>query len=242
MTSPARRPYRISEKLNMETRYAHIRSHSSSPLLRHLTPNRSLGSLEEADISSEEQSTEWKQAFLEKRDELQQALKEVEWARKQAELIVHEKVIAASLVRSPARFRPRRRRRALTRGFHPFREHAAGVLSRACRLDADEGGVSAPRLRGQDSPARRDRPPPPQRRRAAQGPRQPRLNGQCVCVCVWSAAPRKSRHASRGTQAAERKRRHGNRRMPAAPREPSHDLVGPAGRLGLRIAGPYRHR
>ena len=213
----------------METRYAHIRSHSSSPLLRHLTPNRSLGSLEEADISSEEQSTEWKQAFLEKRDELQQALKEVEWARKQAELIVHEKVIAASLVRSPARFRPRRRRRALTRGFHPFREHAAGVLSRACRLDADEGGVSAPRLRGQDAPARRDRPPPPQRRRAAQGPRQPRLNGQCVCVCVVGSTAqietRKPRHASCGTQAATRKPPYASRAARAEPREPRRGTV-----------------
>jgi uncharacterized coiled-coil DUF342 family protein len=49
-------------------------------------------------FDTDQEKAAWRDAFNEKRDELQQALKEVEWARQQAESLVREKVVAASLV------------------------------------------------------------------------------------------------------------------------------------------------
>jgi hypothetical protein len=96
--SPTRKPYHISEKIGSESNVEHNQSHLSASMQRHGTPNFLLGSLDEAGIPGEDPRILWKQSFFQKRDELQQALKEVEWARRQAELIVEEKVLAASLV------------------------------------------------------------------------------------------------------------------------------------------------
>lgn len=87
MTPPSRRPYRLTEKISGDSKLQYDRP-----------PSSTLGSLDESEIPGDDPGIFWRQTFFEKRDELQQALKEVEWARKQAELIVEEKVIAASLV------------------------------------------------------------------------------------------------------------------------------------------------
>jgi len=70
----------------------------ASPILnyRGLSPT-------DPDLHGDHEKTAWRDAYNEKRDELQQALKEVEWARKQAESIVHEKVVAASLMKEAFR-------------------------------------------------------------------------------------------------------------------------------------------
>jgi len=83
--------------------------------------------LNETDPLVEIQQT-WKQEFFEKRDELQQALKEVEWARKQAELIVHEKVIAASMMKEAFRLHVCETKNRLRAEIERLRHNAAEHL------------------------------------------------------------------------------------------------------------------
>jgi hypothetical protein len=94
---PPRKPYHLADTIHVDFRSpksSSVRSSMASPI-----PNaRTQLSPTVPDFHGEHEKSVWRDAFNEKRDELQQALKEVEWARKQAESLVHEKVVAASLV------------------------------------------------------------------------------------------------------------------------------------------------
>ncbi len=96
---PPRKPYHLVDTIHVDFRSPKSPSVGSSMASPILNCRNQVGSTD-PDLHSDLEKTAWRDAFNEKRDELQQALKEVEWARKQAESIVHEKVVAASLVRA----------------------------------------------------------------------------------------------------------------------------------------------